>query len=94
MLTPEQVQTLLDACEHLRDRLLLALLYDTGMRIGEALGLRHNDIAAAERQITVIRRDNDNGARAKSFDSRDRSGEWGIDSVVCRLSACRIRRPR
>ena len=31
MLAPEQVQTLLDACEHLRDRLLLALLYDTGM---------------------------------------------------------------
>src|SRR6185312_15672468 len=67
---PEQVQTLLDACEHLRDRLLLALLYDTGMRIGEALGLRHNDIAAAGREITVIRRENDNGARAKSINSR------------------------
>jgi integrase/recombinase XerD len=70
VLAPEQVQTLLDACEHLRDRLLLALLYDTGMRIGEALGLRHNDIAAAGQEITVIRRENDNGARAKSINSR------------------------
>ena len=64
VLTPQQVQALLVGCEHLRDRLLLAVLYDTGMRIGEALGLRHNDIAAAEREITVVRRDNDNGARA------------------------------
>jgi integrase/recombinase XerD len=70
VLTPQQVQALLDGCEHLRDRLLLAVLYDTGMRIGEALGLRHNDIAAAEREITVIRRDNDNGARAKSIIAR------------------------
>jgi integrase/recombinase XerD len=70
VLTLEQVQALLDSCEHLRDRLLLAMLYDTGMRIGEALGLRHNDIAAAEREITVVRRDNDNGARAKSITAR------------------------
>ena len=30
-----------------------AVLFDAGMRIGEALGLRHEDIAAAESQITV-----------------------------------------
>jgi integrase/recombinase XerD len=34
VLTPGQVQALLDGCEHLRDRLLLALLYDTGMFSG------------------------------------------------------------
>ena len=39
------------------------------MRIGETLGLRHNDIAAAG-GITVVRWDNDNGARAKSITSR------------------------
>lgn len=70
VLTPGEVQTLLDACDRLRDRFLFALLYDTGMRIGEALGLRHRDIAAAERQVTVCRRDNDNRARAKSFATR------------------------
>ena len=70
VLTASEVQRLLDACDRLRDRFLLALLYDTGMRIGEALGLRHRDIAAAQRQITVCRRDNDNRARAKSFVAR------------------------
>lgn len=70
VLTPGEVQTLLDACDRLRDRFLFALLYDTGMRIGEALGLRHRDIAAAERQVTVCRRDNDNRARAKSVVAR------------------------
>ena len=30
VLTAQQVQTILDACEHLRDRLLFALLLDTG----------------------------------------------------------------
>ena len=38
VLSPQQIQALLDACEHLRDRLLLVVLYDTGMRIGEASG--------------------------------------------------------
>lgn len=66
VLTPEEVQAILDNCERLRDRLLFALLYDTGMRIGEVLGLRHSDIAAAECQVTVRRRDNANGARTKS----------------------------
>nr|WP_231109957.1 site-specific integrase [Mycobacterium avium] len=66
VLSPDEVQAILDGCGRLRDRLLFAVLYDTGMRIGEALGLRHNDIAAAEHEVTVRRRDNANGARAKS----------------------------
>jgi hypothetical protein len=37
-----------------------------GCRAGEALGLRHEDIAAAECEITVVPRGNANGARAKS----------------------------
>ncbi|MEV4478026.1 tyrosine-type recombinase/integrase [Nonomuraea sp. NPDC049504] len=66
VLTVTETQTLLDACDRLRDRFLLALLWDSGIRIGEALGLRHADIAAAERQITIVPRINDNGARSKS----------------------------
>ena len=66
VLTVAEVQAILDGCEHLRDRLLFALLLDTGVRIGEALGLRHEDMAIAERQLTVIPRRNDNGVRAKA----------------------------
>jgi site-specific recombinase XerD len=70
VLTIAEVQSILDACVRLRDRLLFAILHDTGMRIGEALGLRHEDIAVADRTVTVVPRVNDNGARTKSGTSR------------------------
>src|SRR5271165_7010224 len=37
-----------------------------GVRVGEALGLRHEDVAIAEKTITITPRDNDNRARAKT----------------------------
>ena len=55
-----------ESCERLRDRFLFTVLHDSGCRIGEALGLRHEDIAPAERDISIVRRANDNGARSKS----------------------------
>ena len=70
ILAPAEVQAILDACERLRDRLLFAVLYDTGMRIGEALGLRHEDWTAAQREVAVVARHNDNGARSKSATKR------------------------
>ena len=70
VLTVAETQAILDACEHLRDRFLLAILWDAGLRIGEALGLRHEDIAAAERSVTVVRRVNGNRARSKSRQQR------------------------
>ena len=70
VLTVAEVQAVLDACDRLRDRLLFAVLYETGMRIGEALGLRHEDLASAEREVSVVPRDNDNGARSKSREPR------------------------
>jgi site-specific recombinase XerD len=70
VLTAAEVQAILDACDRLRDRFLFALLYDTGLRIGEALGLRHADIVAAEREVTVLPRVNANGARSKSAATR------------------------
>ena len=70
VLTAVEVQAILDACQRLRDRLLFAVLYDTGMRVGEALGLRHEDFGAAEREVRVVPRVNDNGARTKSRGSR------------------------
>src|ERR1017187_4580349 len=70
VVTVAEMQAILDACEHLRDRFLFALLWDAGVRIGEALGLRHADIAAAEAQVTIVRRVNANGARSKPADAR------------------------
>src|SRR5713226_9189976 len=70
VVTVAEMQAILDACEHLRDRFLFALLWDSGIRVGEALGLRHEDIAAAEREITIVPRVNGNRARCKSREQR------------------------
>jgi len=40
------------------------------MRIGEALGLRHEDLNIAEPRVSIVARDNDNRARAKGGRSR------------------------
>jgi site-specific recombinase XerD len=70
VLTVAETQTILDACDRLRDRFLFALLYESGMRIGEALGLRHEDIDAAACEVSVVPRVNANGARSKSRQGR------------------------
>lgn len=63
----------MDGAKRVRDKFLICLLYETGMRIGEALGLRHEDIhSAGENKIYIVPRlDNYNGARVKS--SRERA---------------------
>ena len=63
---PAEVQSLLNACTRLRDRLLLCLLYESGMRIGQALGLRHADIRFYDGVIEIVPRSNSNGALAKT----------------------------
>ena len=66
-LSVEEVTAILAACSRLRDRFLFALLAETGMRIGQALGLRHADFVSRRREVTIVPRgDNANGARAKT----------------------------
>jgi len=66
-LTQDQVDQLIAACSHIRDKFLLTLLYQTGMRIGQVLGLRHSDISVEDNEIHIVPREhNVNGARAKS----------------------------
>jgi integrase len=65
-LSAEQVVAVLGACRRLRDRFLMALLAETGARIGQALGLRHCDFVSRCREMHIVpRADNANGARAK-----------------------------
>ena len=66
----EAYQALLDGCTRLRDRFLLQLLRESGMRIGEALGLRHVDLSIARREVAVNPRLNANGARVKRWKPR------------------------
>jgi integrase/recombinase XerD len=66
VLAVSEMQAILDACTRLRDRFFFAVLHETGCRAGEVLGLRHEDIAAAECEVSIVARENANGARAKS----------------------------
>jgi integrase/recombinase XerD len=70
-------EALLRAAGCWRDRFLLVLLWFSGLRIGEALGLRRSDMhlmaaaselgcAVAGAHLHVVPRENVNGARAKS----------------------------
>lgn len=67
VLTITQARAIIDACQSLRDRLFFSILMTTGMRRGQALGLRHSDIDTRARAISIVPRvDNVNGARAKT----------------------------
>jgi integrase/recombinase XerD len=69
-LTKAQVQTLIDACTHTRDKFLLTLMYQTGMRVGQCLGLKHEDLSVEDGEIHIVPRDdNPNGSRAKTRDT-------------------------
>ncbi|WP_197092006.1 tyrosine-type recombinase/integrase [Streptacidiphilus albus] len=84
LLLPAEIQAILDGCAvpdasigewagNLRDRLLFALLAETGMRLGEALGLRIGDFVMGRGTpyVEIVpREDNPNGARVKMMRPR------------------------
>jgi integrase len=85
LLMPKEIQAILDGCAvydtatdewvgNLRDRLLFALLAESGMRIGEALGLRIRDFVMGRGGTPYVeivpRADNANGARVKMMRPR------------------------
>lgn len=76
-LTPEQSARVLACCRRPRERFMVAVLRDGGLRIGEALGLRRCDLhllpdsrrlgcAVVGAHLHVRHRANPNGALAKS----------------------------
>lgn len=76
-LTDDEIQAILDLTTRARDRLLITLMAVTGCRIGEALGLRREDmhLLASSRMlgcpvegphVHIRRRQNANGALAKT----------------------------
>lgn len=61
---------LLDATPMRRDRLLLSSFYDVGLRVGQSLGMRHEDLDPMRKRVQVERReDNVNGALSKQPDT-------------------------
>ncbi|BAX97945.1 integrase [Mycobacteroides stephanolepidis] len=66
----EDMGRLVGACRLVRDRFLLNLLFETGARIGEALGMRHEDLNIAKGEVQIEPRLNENGARVKRWKPR------------------------
>lgn len=70
ILSKEEIGTLIRACNNLRDRFLLTLLYETGMRIGEALSLWIEDFDISESVIDLKDRGElENDAEIKTVSS-------------------------
>ncbi len=53
-INPADVRKLLSVIEDIRDRALILLLLRTGIRIGEALGLRLNDLDIKDRKVHLF----------------------------------------
>jgi len=62
MLTEDDIQQLIAACLNSRDKALIALLYDSGMRVGELLGLHIKDLQIGK-DISFINVDGKTGVR-------------------------------
>ena len=63
----QQVDALLGALRNLRDRSLVLLMLNAGLRPGETLGLHLDDIAYGRRRVFIrCRDDHPKGARSKS----------------------------
>nr|WP_306798653.1 tyrosine-type recombinase/integrase [Oceanobacillus saliphilus] len=68
--TPDEVNQLLKACNNFRDFFLIYLLYESGLRIGEALSLHLSDISPAMKKLYVKDRGElENGAEIKTVGS-------------------------
>jgi len=85
VLLPGEIQAVLDGCAvydvaagrwvgNLRDRLLFSVLAETGMRLGELLGMRISDFVMGRGGTPYVevvpREDNPNGARVKMMRPR------------------------
>jgi integrase/recombinase XerD len=85
IITKVQIQKLLEMCTNVRDRLLIRLLYESAMRIGEVLALFVEDIDIAENRIHVCDRGSlENGAEIKTVHAQrslDVSSDL-IDEIV------------
>ncbi len=80
---PNDFKKILDAVKLLRDKIILLVLKEGGLRAGELLGIRIEDIDYAEQGIWVkYRPNNSNKSRAKAGYGRDRFVHLPHDLMV------------
>lgn len=71
-ITTQEIQELINGCCNDRDKLLIAIMAESGFRLGEVLGIYYTeDIDYEKKTIKVTyRENNENMARAKNAESR------------------------
>jgi integrase/recombinase XerD len=70
-LSKKQVQAIHDACSNIRDELLIRILYEGGLRIGEALSLWIEDFDTGTTSVRVRKSKTTNGQGRKVYISAD-----------------------
>ena len=84
-LCKDEVGRLISACRNSRDRFLLYLLFVSGLRIGEALSLRNEDVvfdqSRGHRVEVRYRGTSENGARVKTGERVVHIGQECIDML-------------
>ena len=53
VLSLEEVETLMETASHIRNKAIIALLYSSGLRVGELVNLRAEDIYMSRMQVYV-----------------------------------------
>lgn len=66
-----ELMDILNYCTCLRDKALLCLLFESGIRLGEALGIKLEDLVLEDNRVEIqFREDNPHEARVKNQSSR------------------------
>src|SRR2546421_344055 len=65
VLSREEMQALEDAAKTERDKLMIRLMADTGMRVSELLGLRNTDLMERDRNHYIVLAGRSQGGGAK-----------------------------
>lgn len=70
--TEEMIETIMNSSNNLRFRLMIRLLFETGLRIGELLGIQYDRDIDLEKRLIYVTYDetNENNARAKYAENR------------------------
>ena len=84
LLTMSEIELMINKCSQVRDKVIIALLYDSGCRVGELCNLNIGDVEFKDKKGTYIKLDGKTGEREiLLFSSVPYIREW-LNSEHCR----------
>jgi integrase/recombinase XerD len=85
-IAPSDVSKLISVIDNIRDRAMVLMLLRTGMRIGELLNMRINDVDLKERVVRIYESDKNSVGRVVYFsdDARDALAAWLNQRDICK----------